>query len=101
MSDRLSTLERNYFTSKVGGAVPSESINNIKRRYWLGLFGGDRNTGMGDLENDWLRKIITDNSGTVASSYSSDLYVEAVASLGGTPSKFINENKRQVYILDL
>ena len=101
MSESLSELERNYFTSKAGGAERSESINNIKRRYWLSLFSGDRNTGMGDLENEWLRKIITDNSGTIASSYTADLYIEAVAALGGAPTKFINDNKKQVYRLDL
>jgi hypothetical protein len=97
----LSELERNYFVQKAGGAVRSETINNIKRRYWLGVFSGDRNTGMSDLENQWLRKIITDNSGTPVGEYTSDLFVQAVAALGGTPTKFMNENKRQVYLLDI
>ena len=96
----LAELERRYFVKKAGGAETNEPLNNIKRRYWLGLIGGDRNTGFGNLEDDWLRKIINDNGGTPASDYTADLYVEAVAALSGSPTKYINENKKQVYILD-
>jgi hypothetical protein len=97
----LSELERLYFVSKNGGADRSEKVTGLKRKYWLGLFGGDRNTGFDDLEKQWLSKIITDNGGTPDSYEASSLWVEAVAALGGDPSKYINENKKQVYILDI
>ena len=97
---RLSEKEREYFVEKAGGAHPSEKVTGLQRKYWLSTFGGDRNTGLGDLEKEWLRKIINDNAGTPVGNETSDLYVQAVAALGGTPSKYINENKRQVYILD-
>jgi len=97
----LSELERKYFVEKVGGAETNEPLNGLKRRYWLSSFSGDRNTGMNDLEKDWLRKIINDNGGTPTSDYLSTLYVEAVAALSGDPTKYINENKKQVYILDI
>lgn len=96
----LSELERRYFVEKVGGADRDETLNNIKRRYWLGLLGGDRNTGFRDLERDWLRKIINDNAGTPVGRQTADLYVQAVAALSGSPTKYINENKKQVSILD-
>ena len=96
----LAELERRYFVEKAGGATHDESLNNIKRRYWLGLLGGDRNTGFNGLEKDWLRKIINDNGGTPSGDYLSSLYVEAVAALSGNPTKYINENKKQIYILD-
>ena len=96
----LTELERRYFVEKAGGAVPSEPLNNIKRRYWLDSIGGDRNTGFNDLEKDWLRNIINDNGGTPSSNRTSDLFVQAVAALGGDPTKYINQNKKQVYILD-
>lgn len=96
----LSELERRYFVKKAGGADRDETINSIKKRYWFSLFTGDRNTGFNDLEKDWLRKIINDNAGTPSSNYASSLWIEAVAALSGDPAKQVNENKKQVYILD-
>ena len=97
----LAELERQYFVKKVGGADHDEPLTNIKRRYWLGLLGGDRNTGLNDLEKDWLRKLINDNGGTPVSNETADLYVVAVNALGGAATKFINDNKKQIYILNL
>lgn len=97
----LSELERRYFVSKVGGSTTDEPLSNIKRRYWLGLLGGDKNTGFNDLEKNWLKKIINDNGATPSSNYLSTLYIEAVSSLGGKPTKYINENKKQVCVLDI
>jgi len=96
----LAELERRYFVEKAGGAEHNEPLTGIMRRYWLGLLGGDRNTGLNGLEKDWLRKIINDGGGTPTSDYKSGLYIQAVGELGGTPTKYINENKKQVYILD-
>ncbi len=93
MSDSLNTLARKYFYSKLGGGLPEERLTGLQRRYWLTLLGGDHNTGFESLEKDWLRKIINDNGGTPSGNYLSNLYVQAVAALGGTPTKFINENK--------
>lgn len=98
---QLTTLARRYFVSKAGGALPTESLASIQRRYWLTLLGGAATKGFISLEQDWLRKIIADNGGTPSGDYLSNLYIQAVASLGGTPTKFINENKKLVYILDL
>lgn len=96
----LSELERRYFVEKNGGADRSEKVTGLKRKYWLGLFGGDRNTGLDDLEKQWLAKIINDNGDTPSDNETSTLYIEAIVALGGTPTKYINENKKQVYILD-
>lgn len=101
MSEKsLTELERRYFTKKNGGALPKEPLNNMKKRYWLGVFGGDRSTGFQNLEKQWLKKIIDDNGGTPSSNYLSTLYLEAVAALGGEVTKYFNSNKRQIYILD-
>lgn len=94
-------VERAYFVRKAGGANPDETLANIKRRYWLGLLGGATTKGFVSLEKDWLRKIINDNGKVPSSDYLSSLYIEAVVALGGTPSKFINDNRRLVYQLDI
>lgn len=97
----VTTLARKYFVEKAGGADPDEPLANIQRRYWLGLLGGKPTTGFNSLEKDWLRKIISDNGGTPDGDYLSNLYIQAVVSLGGTVSKFLDENRKQVYILDI
>lgn len=101
MPDTLNELARRYFGAKLGDTTPGERVTNMQRRYWLGLLGGDTNTGLKSLEKDWLRKIINDNGGTPDGDYLSGLYIQAVAALGGAPTKYINSNTRQVYILDI
>lgn len=97
----LGTLARNYFVSKVGTAAPTEPLTSIQTRYWLTLLAASPDTGFKSLEKDWLRKIINDNGNTASGNYLSSLYSQAVEALGGTASKFIGENQRQVYILDI
>ena len=101
MPDTLNELARRYFGAKLGDTLPGERVTNMQRRYWLDLLGGTTTTGLKSLEKDWLRKIINDNGGTPSGDYLSNLYVQAVAALSGTPTKYINENQRQVYILDI
>lgn len=102
MSNRLTELERAYFVSKVSGANPTEPLNSIKKRYWLDNYGtGSVSRGMNDMEKDWLRDIIVTNGGTPNSNYLSALYTQAVEALGGVSSKFIKENQRQIYLLDI
>ena len=90
----LTALERNYFVDKVGGALPEESTDSVKNRYFksLGLDGFSSNR----LEISWLRKMITDNGGTPNSEYKTQLWKE-LASIFGDANNYLSNNKMVVF----
>ena len=101
MAESLNNIARKYFYAKLGGGLPEERLTGLQRRYWSELLGADSSTGFKSLEKDWLRKIINDNGGTPDGDYLSSLYEQAVVALGGVPTRYINENERLIYILDI
>lgn len=60
MATRLTQVERAYFTRKAGGALPTEPLNNLKRRYMAGVIGAGVNaqTPLHQLEKLWLLEVI-------------------------------------------
>lgn len=95
---RLTQVERAYFTRKAGGALPTEPLNNLKRRYMAGVVGSGVNaqTPLHQLEKLWLVEVI---GGAVQDFDSIEgLWREAVVSIGETPSKYLNDNKITFYL---
>lgn len=98
MAADLTQAERAYFVRKVGGAVPSERLNNIKRRYMSGVIGAgvSTRTPLNQLEKLWLVKVI----GGAALNFNSDgeLWRQAVMAIGQVPVREMNGNKLKFYL---
>lgn len=99
----LQQLEREYFVRKVGVAIPTEPLNNIKRRYFVSFLTGVTNVGphvpFYDLEFYWLTKVITDGGGVLTGDEDySALWKIIVAQLGKTPSKYRADNEKIFYL---
>lgn len=95
----LSQLEREYFVKKVGAALPTESLNSIKRRYFVSFLTGDfpvdPDTSIIELESNWLTKVVTTGGATITDDEDyAALWKIAVAQLEITPSNYLNQNKR-------
>lgn len=97
MAADLTQAERNYFVRKAGGAPVAEPLNNIKRRYMLGVVGAGVNaqTPLAQLEKLWLLAVI----GGAARDFNSDaeLWAQAVLSITQVPVPQINGNKLKFY----
>lgn len=95
---RLREVERAYFVRKVGGAAPTEPLNNIKRRYMVGVIGSgvSAKTSMDQLEKLWLLAVI----GTAVPDFgaNSELWKLAVSSIGKIPTNYENDNKIIFYL---
>ena len=91
--------ERDYFIRKVGTSVPTESMNNIKRRYFLSQVTGNARENINSLETRWLSKVITDAGGTPSNTKSDvTLWKQAVIAIGKVPSNYIIDNKLKFYL---
>jgi len=99
----LTQLEREYFVRKVGGALPTEPLENLKRRYFVSFLAGSypvsSSVSIGELESNWLIKVIVDAGGTVndEDDYSA-LWKIAVVELGKTPSKYLADNQKIFFL---
>jgi len=95
----LSVLERKWLSEHATGTTPTTSMNDLKRRYYVSQIGGAAADvkSLNDLERQWLRKDITDNSGTPNGSELSDLWIQAIAARGLRVSRHIDENKQTFY----
>lgn len=95
---RLTQVERAYFVRKVGAALPTEPLNNIKRRYMMGVVGSSVNgrTPYHQLEKLWLLAVI----GGAATNFNSieELWRQAVISISKVPVKYLNDNKITFYL---
>lgn len=91
----ISQREREYFVSKVGGAEPTEPLNNVKMRYFGSLDLPGRTVV--EKEKAWLRKIIRDAGETPVSINQAELWFEA-ASAVGTVNRTLSNNKLQVFL---
>jgi hypothetical protein len=92
MTVYLNQLERDWYARHLTGVTPQTPIGQIKRRYWISQVGASgSNRGFDDLETAWLNKVVSDGGGDPDTT--SDLWMEAVISLGKTPSKYLNQNK--------
>lgn len=93
----LTQLERAYFTRKLGSGAATRPFNDIKKAYLLGQV---QNSGgreeLSALEKKWLQKIVA-ASGQTPAKYISDLWKQAVLSISGTPTKYINQNKKTFF----
>ena len=98
MAVRVKELERAYFVRKAGGAEPTKPFNQIKRDYIVDFIGGiGKSTGMGEIESLWLKKIVDDDGQTPAT-YPSELWKQAVLSVGEVPTENLNDNKIKFFI---
>lgn len=93
MAADLTALERAYFVRKAGGAVPTERLNNIKRRYMAGVIGAGVTPQMRleELEKRWLLSVI----GGAARNWNSieELWRQAVMAIGQVPTPQLSGNK--------
>lgn len=99
-SNILSQLERTWLAQRVAGQLGTTSLNDIKRRYYVSQIGGSAANvqSLHDLEVQWLRKDIIDNSGTPNGDAVSDLWKQAVATRGLRVSQFLDENRKTFYL---
>jgi len=97
MAGDLTQLERAYFVRKAGAALPTEPLNNIKRRVMAAAIGSGVNarTPMNQLEKLWLLDVI----GGAARNFNSieELWRQAVISIGQTPTAQLHGNKMKFY----
>lgn len=95
----LTQIQREFLTARVTGTAQT-SIPEMLPVYYAKYLSITTlpNIGLIDLENQWLRKIITDHAGTPQSKYNADLWKQAVSALGKVPSKYLPENKRIIYL---
>ncbi len=96
----LSQIERSWLADKVAGTLGTTPFNDIKRKYYVSQIGGASADvkSLVDLERQWLRKDITDNSGVPNGGEVSDLWKQALAARGLRVSQFIDENKKTYYL---
>lgn len=95
---RLKELERAYFTRVAGGAEATKPFNQIKRDYIVNFIGGiGKATRMGEIETLWLKKIAADDGQTPAT-YPSELWKQAVLSVGEVPTDNLNDNKIKFFV---
>ena len=94
----LSQIEREYFARKLGGAPSSETLNQIKRRYWIDFLSADTQKTLAMLESEWQDKVIVDLGGTSEDKFGTDSWATMVALLGLIPTKQVNGNKRIFYL---
>ena len=96
----LSQIERSWLADKVTGIIGTVPVNDIKRRYYVSQIGGASADvkSLSDLERQFLRKDITDNSGVPVGGELSDLWKQALAARGLRVSQFIDENKKTYYL---
>ena len=100
MATNISALERQWFMEKTTGFTAQTPLNQMKKVYFLAELNVDpaNYTSMVVLEDMWLRQVIVDNGDTPAEGDgTSALWQQAVASIGATPSIYINENKSRYY----
>lgn len=95
---RLSEIERAYFTRQTGDSNPQEPLGQLKRRYYADFLDADAGATFNELETDWKVKFITDNGGTVISTYDPDLWVQMVLAISEVPTKRMQENKMIFYL---
>ena len=96
----LSQIERSWLATRVAGQTGQTPFNDLKRRYYVSQIGGASSDvkSLIDLERQWLRKDITDNSGVPNGGEVSDLWKQALAARGLRVSQFIDENKKTYYL---
>lgn len=94
----LGQLERSWYAGRIvcNSGTP---LNQIKRLYWQGQLGSTYSGhAMSELEDNWLKKVITDAGQTpTAGARPSTLWREVVAALGFRTSTYINDNKITFY----
>jgi len=97
MAADLTIAERAYFVRKAGGAQPTEPLNNIKRRYMMGVVGASVNgrTPFSQLERLWLLAVI----GGPARDFDSveEMWRQAVQAIGQVPERRLSGNKIKFY----
>jgi hypothetical protein len=101
MKTVLSQSERAYYVRKLGGAhLHTESLNNIKRAYWENFLSKKSNTPLGELELQWILKVL-ENAAIVPArqGWLSDLWKQMVVSVSGIPAKNIKQNKLTFFLL--
>lgn len=96
----INQIHREFLYARVTGTTSQSTIAEMLPVFYSTYTGAQSTptTGLIDLENQFLRKIITDNSQTPSSIYNADLWRQAVTALGLVPSKHIQENKRLIYL---
>lgn len=90
----ITQIERQFLYSR-GFGDSQKSLMQIRREFFVSYLGGAQSTeGIESLEKRFIRKVISNNSGT-PSQYPK--YSEAVSSLSITPAGTESENKILLY----
>lgn len=96
----LNKAERDYFVRKAGGAAVGKPLNQIKREYFISFTGAAvPQISLDELEYRWQLKVLA-NAGVTEPDMDSiaDLWIAMVASIGKTPSKYLNDNMLKFYL---
>lgn len=92
-------LERDYYIRKGGASVATEPLESIKRKYFIGQVGTvSAIEALESLEKRWLQKIVSTAGDTPRQTFS-ELWKQAVSSVGGTPATMLTQNKRTFFSL--
>ncbi len=96
----LRQAERAFLLRKTTGFTAQTPVGQLRRVYYATYLGGDNSAAtLADLEARWMKKYITDQGATpIASDYAPELWQQIVASIGKTPSKFMNDNQLTFYL---
>ena len=92
--------EREWLAKKLANsntATAQTTLEELRRRYYMIQTGKGPQTAFTDLELAWLLKEIADRGGTPRGTYSSELWRQLVAVIGGTPSRYIDQNRLIFY----
>src|ERR1035437_8902206 len=94
--NNFNEIERNFFINKGIETTPGQSTTDIKKQYLTSI--GISGTYLSELEKNWLRTLITSQSGIPASDYLSDLLKQSLSALGLPVNQTINNNWKTLYL---
>lgn len=94
MIQRLSELERSWFNS-VHGVTSTTPLSQVRREFFKSI--GITGFSDGELEDNFLKRVISDFGATSTSNYNADLWREAVSAIGATPVRTKTGNQAIFY----
>lgn len=100
MTVYVNKIEREWLTSKLGGAAPTKPLNQMRREYYISIVGETSSViKLPELERLWLAAYIVGEGGTPTDrGRLSALWKDVVAVIGETPSTYRNDNKIKFYL---
>jgi hypothetical protein len=113
MTNFLAQAERDWMSARLSGTsgYPGKQSSQIRREYYMGHVSAATSlgpsTGLEELEKIWLRDYVVSAVGASAASTmgvfspdigNSELWKNAVVVIGGTPVRYLNQNKLFFYL---